>query len=539
MLDVSDLVQGFQFCAALPRFLRQQIAVEAARAEVGARLARPEQRFFARAQWALTYRVSSPYRELARLAGLELGDLARLVVQEGVDGTLQALYRAGVYLTVDEFKGRRPARRGSASLRIEPGSLRNPNCVYHLPAHSGGSRGGGSAILFDLRFIRDCAVDRLLYFVSRDGLNWQKAVWEVPGGGAMFRLLKWALLGQPPAAWFSQIPFTSAELHSRYRWSARAMVWTSRLAGRRLPGPIYAPVSNPRPVLDWMRQTLARGQTPYLQTFPSSAVSLARLALDDGISLVGVKLLVSGEPFTAARQRVIRAAGIEVLPRFGTMELGPIGYGCLHPVDVDDCHLLSDLHAVIQAPLPARDNRPAVDSLLVTPLTVYTPFVMLNVSLGDQAIVETRTCGCPMDHPGWGRHIRQIRSFEKLTAGGMTFLDSDVVRVLEEALPAAFGGGAGDYQLVESTREDGFAALDLVIHPRVGLLDHDAAIDCFLLALGRTDPTQRVMALEWRAAGRLRVVRDPPHATASGKILHLSSGSAGVVADGAERSARS
>jgi hypothetical protein len=236
---------------------------------------------------------------------------------------------------------------------------------------------------------------------------------------------------------------------------------------------------------------------------------------------------------------VIRAAGIDVLPRFGSMELGPIGYGCLRPVDVDDCHLLGDLHAVIQAPLPAWDHRPAVDSLLVTPLTAYTPFVMLNVSLGDQAIVETRVCGCPMDQPGWGRHLRQIRSFEKLTAGGMTFLDSDVVRVLEEALPAAFGGGPGDYQLVESTGKDGFAALDLVIHPRVGSLDDDAAIDCFLLALGRADPTQRVMAFEWRAAGRLRVVRDPPRATASGKILHLSSGSAGVGADEAERIASS
>ena len=31
----------------------------------------------------------------------------------------------------------------------------------------------------------------------------------------------------------------------------------------------------------------------------------------------------------------------------------------------------------------------------------------------------------------------------------MTMLDADAARVLEETLPGRFGGGAGDYQLVE------------------------------------------------------------------------------------------
>jgi hypothetical protein len=44
----------------------------------------------------------------------------------------------------------------------------------------------------------------------------------------------------------------------------------------------------------------------------------------------------------------------------------------------------------------------------------------------------------------------------------MTFLDTDVIRVLEEILPARFGGGPADYQLVEDERADGQPCLRLV-----------------------------------------------------------------------------
>jgi hypothetical protein len=56
---------------------------------------------------------------------------------------------------------------------------------------------------------------------------------------------------------------------------------------------------------------------------------------------------------------------------------------------------------------------------------------------------------------GWTTHLRDIRSQEKLTAGGMTFLDTDLIRVLEEVLPARFGGAPTDYQLVEEEAEEG------------------------------------------------------------------------------------
>ncbi len=162
-----------------------------------------------------------------------------------MEGALCTLLRCGVYLTVDEFKGRRPVVRGTARLTVEPDQLRNPLSAFHVPLRSGGSRSGGTPVAMDLGFIRDCAVDTALFFAARGGTTWKKADWEVPGGGAVFRLLKYASFGVPPARWFSQIDPGAAGLHLRYRWSGRLMRWAGRMSGVSLPRPTHVPLQNP------------------------------------------------------------------------------------------------------------------------------------------------------------------------------------------------------------------------------------------------------------------------------------------------------
>ena len=141
--------------------------------------------------------------------------------------------------------------------------------------------------------------------------------------------------------------------------------------------------------------------------------------------------------------------------------------------------------------------------------------------MGDEAVVTNRACGCPLERLGWVTHLQTIRSYEKLTAGGMTFLDADVVRVLEEVLPARFGGGPTDYQLLEDEAADGRPRVRLLAHPALGLLDEKAVAETFLVAVGQAGGAEEVMALMWRDAGLLRVERRPPYTTPTGKILHL------------------
>jgi hypothetical protein len=103
----------------------------------------------------------------------------------------------------------------------------------------------------------------------------------------------------------------------------------------------------------------------------------------------------------------------------------------------------------------------------------------------------------------------------------MTFLDTDLIRVLEEVLPARFGGGPTDYQVVEEEAGEGRSRLRLLVHPAVGAVEPAALVDVFLSALGAGSGAQQVMALQWRAAGFVVVDRTVPLALPSGKVLHL------------------
>ena len=437
-----------------------------------------------------------------------------------MEGALTVLARAGVYLTVDEFKGRRPVKRGTQTLAIDPAELRNPAVSPHILGRTSGSRGDRTPVPIDLEFIRERAVDTGLVLETRGGSRLVHATWEVPGGSALGRLLWLSAFGNRPARWFSQVDPTASALHPRYQRSARALRVSSLLAGRPLPRPEFVPLEAPQPILQWARQVLSSGRLPMLHTFPSAAVRVCRAAHDAGLSLRGVQFAVVGEPMTAARLAVIRRSGADVMPVYGSAEAGRLGYGCQSPVAADDVHVLHDLVALIQ-PGPVASGLLPAKAILVTTLRASAPLILINVSLGDQAEIEDRPCGCPLERLGWAGHLHTIRSYEKVTTGGMAFLDVDVIRVLEETLPARFGGGPTDYQLVEEEAADGSPRVLLLVHPSVGPQEPEHVATAFLEAIGAQSSANRVMSLQWRGAGWLRVERRPPEAAASGKILHL------------------
>jgi hypothetical protein len=247
-------------------------------------------------------------------------------------------------------------------------------------------------------------------------------------------------------------------------------------------------------------------------------VRLGRGATEAGLELVGARFTVTGEPVTEARLAAIGRVGAEAVPDYGSADSGgPLTYGCLAPEAPDEVHFFHDLHALIQAEVPPFPAR----ALLVSSLRPTAPFVLLNVSMGDSAVVTDRRCGCPLETLGWRTHLHTIRSYEKLTAGGMTFLDTDVIRVLEEVLPRRFGGGPTDYQLVEEETSQGQPRLRLLVSPSVGSLDPSAVSDAFLAAIGTGSGTARVMALQWRQGALLSVEQRSPLPAPSGKILHL------------------
>src|SRR4051812_24084922 len=114
-LSRDDLVAGARFLTAVPRLMRNPVTVEEARDELHRRLAERRQNFLALVRAGVYGAPASPYRRLLQMAGCEYPDLERLVTQEGLEGALTTLFRQGVYLTVDEAKGRQPIVRGSTT----------------------------------------------------------------------------------------------------------------------------------------------------------------------------------------------------------------------------------------------------------------------------------------------------------------------------------------------------------------------------------------------------------------------------------------
>lgn len=521
LFPFEDVAVGARFLCRLPSFLRHPVSIEEARATLRQRLERRESDFLTIARRAIYEHPGSPYRQLLKLAGCEYGDLERQVSKDGVEEALRILYRHGVYLTVDEFKGRRPVVRGNTTISVDPSQFRNPHSAFHVPVRSSGSRGAGTPVPLDLAFIRDRTVDISLVLNALGGASWLHALWGVPGASAMAKLLEYSSFGAPPVRWFSQIDPAAPGLHPRYRWSGIVMRWGSLLAGVPLPRAEYVPLDDPLPIVRWIVEVLRAGRTPHLLTFGSSAVRLCQAAFDAGVDLRGAHLTMSGEPITEPRLAAIRRTGAEAMPRYATIECGPIGLGCLLPDAPDDLHLLHDLHALIQPSEESDISGLPFLTLFISSLRLTAPFILLNVSMGDQAVVLRRQCGCPLERLGWTTHLHTIRSYEKLTCGGMTFLDTDVIRVLEEVLPARFGGAPTDYQLLEDEAADGQSRLRLLVHPSVGPLDTNAVADVFLTAIGTGSGVERLTELLWRDGGFLRVERLSPRTTASGKILHL------------------
>ncbi len=529
----DDLVAGVRFLRRLPGYLRHPVGFEEARSILRRRLERREADFLSLLKHAVYDFVASPYRRLLAMAGCEYGDLEKLVTQDGVEGALGTLFRHGVYLTIDEVKGKRPAVRGGVAIAVNPGRLRNPGSAMHIPTRTSGSRGSGTPVGIDLACLRDAAANFCAVYEAQGGVGWRHAVWSVPGGAAMNQILRFSGFGAYPGHWFSQIDPAAPSLHPRYRWSARVMRWGSLMAGIPLPIPIHVSLEDPLPIVHWMAGVLRAGGTPHLSTFASSAVRLCQAARVAGVDLRGAQFTMSGEPTTAARLAAVRRDGVGALPQYGSSEAGgTIAHGCLAPDAPDDMHFFHDLRAVIQPGPdgPVHGLRPT--TLLFTSLRPTAPLILLNVSLGDQASLDRHACGCPLERLGWTTHLHTVRSAEKLTTGGMSFLDLDLIPALEEVLPTRFGGGPTDYQLMEEDSIDGHPQLTLLVHPAIGPLDPRAVREAFLNAIGPGRGAERVMALLWWDSGFLRVERRSPVFTPGGKILHLGALSGGPAPPG-------
>ncbi len=147
--------------------------------------------------------------------------------------------------------------------------------------------------------------------------------------------------------------------------------------------------------------------------------------------------------------------------------------------------------------------------------------MMLNLAVDDFGIVEQRHCGCELEALGWTTHLREISSYRKLTSEGVTMISGEMIQILEQVLPARFGGSPLDYQLLEQEDDHGFTRLYLIVSPRVRLTEEQAVIDVVLNALRKSSAQADATRTVWQNAGTLQIKRMEPIWTSRGKLLPL------------------
>lgn len=504
----ADVVRLVRLTRDLPSFLGTRVSLADAAATIRERLATREERFLAQAARLIYASPQSPHRRLLDAAGCELGDLRALVAREGLEGALTRLVADGVYVTYDEFKGRNEAVRGSRRFRFTEADFDNPNISPHFEARTGGTRSSGTPVKFDLRFVRDQAANIALTLDAHGMLQWDHAIWYQYG---FTEALRYARAGRAPLAWFCLMD----TLPSRMKAGAYYMAALARLLGRPLPAPVYLDVRDPLGMVRWLDRRRAEGRSICVTTYASSAVRIAAAALEAGVPLRDVRFITLGEPFTEARQRIVEASGAAALVRYAFTEAGILGYRCVHPRRSDDLHLFTDSYAVVQRRRGVGGFGLMVDAFLFTSLLPTAPKVLLNVESGDYGMMEERTCDCGLGAVGLRTHVAEIRSFEKLSGEGVTFVQTDLLRILEHTLPARFGGTSTDYQILEVEGSDAITRLLLVISPRIGAIDEEHARRVFLDELGQDG----LSAAIWQRLDTVQVRRQWPEPTRAGKIL--------------------
>jgi hypothetical protein len=516
--SIDQLKMYWRFARGLREFLKEPISHDSVHETIKQRLVDREKNFLSTVKSAVYGNESSPYLKLLRCAGCEYSDLEKMVLAGGIEPTLKKLYQAGVYITLEEFKGRQEVVRGSNSFKVTESDFDAPLKSTILADHSGASRSAGTKTSFDFDHLYTHALHRALTLDVAISSDTKAGLWwpTLPGGGPK-QLLSMTKAGRSPIKWFAQVSKTGSGPRLKNRLMTRYIVYAGRLCGSKWPMPVFTPLSRAVDVARWLTSEMKRSGSCLLVTYTSSAIRVCQAAKDHGIDIRGTTFIVGGEPLTDTKNAEILAVGAKAINTYAFVEAGIIGVGCGSSESAGDIHFFGDSYALIQHHREVIHSGVFVDAFLFTTLLPSAPKVFLNAESGDYGEIATRTCGCKLDSLGLTTHINNIRGFDKLTAEGMTLVGTDIVRIIEEVLPATYGGSTTDYQIVEEEDPDGHTRMSIIISPSIKNVDDEEVIRTVLNGLPRGGITPAV----WATAGTFRVKRAYPEATVRGKLLPL------------------
>ena len=150
---LADLKMYGRYALGLRGFFRSRITLAYAEAIIQQRLADREANFLRLMERGVFGYSQSPYLPLLKMIGCELGDIHNMVQARGLESTLHHLRQAGVYVTFEEYKGRKHIVRNGNVIEIRPGQFDNPYLTRHYHATTGGTTGPGTRVAIDLEHL--------------------------------------------------------------------------------------------------------------------------------------------------------------------------------------------------------------------------------------------------------------------------------------------------------------------------------------------------------------------------------------------------
>ncbi len=527
-MDLNEIISYLTRFADFPfsarRYLQHKVTLPQAEATIRSRLVQREKNFLDSAKRNIFDHPRSPYRFLFQQAQCGWDDLQALVLQHGMEGALQALRDAGVYVKFEEYKGRTPMVRDGHVRAVHTSDFNAPFVTSFFSGTSGGSSGAPRTDSYDFGFLADSAPVSMARMAAYDLLGAPVVVWRgiLPDSSSMSHLLQQLRYGADERVrWYSHLGLRDAKGWKRYAFGTYyPLVWL-RLLGSPIAFPRYVPMERADLIVEAILEDLRAEGRCVLVTQVSRALRVCLTARQLGVRLDGLTILGGGEPSTIGKVRPMQEVGARYFSNYASVDTGMLGYGCVTSDDPEDVHFRRDTFALITRPYTIPGVDVTVPAFHVTSLLPTAPRILLNVQLDDYGIIEERACGCPFGQYGYTTHLRAIRSYSKLVSEGVTLVGSEVLRLLEEVLPARFGGSALDYQLVEQENEQGFTRLELRIHPRLAIPDEGEVVAEVLEALQRSTPMADSARAVWQRAGTLQVKRAEPLWTARGKFLPL------------------
>jgi hypothetical protein len=521
---ISTVTKYSKLARDFRAFLNHRITLEDSKEVISTRLQNREKNLLSLIEKGIYGNSKSPYLKLLQFAGCEFGDVEKLVSRHGIEATLSRLLSQGVYISWEEFKGKREIVRSGTTFQAHERDFDNPHLPGYYYVKSSGSRSARTRTIFDLQHRTDISYYYPPSLAVSEALDSPVGIWfpVLPSSAGLSGLFGYWQAGKPVLRWFSQVKEKDVQASLRDKLALRYIIYGGRLWGANFPYPEYVGLSQADKVARWMADTKKQNGSCNMSCFISSMVKVCQAAMESGLNISGCHFFGGGEPLTEAKRKQIESAGATVCPRYWITEIGLIGCGCLGASAADDVHLFTDSMALIQCQRQVSHSTANVNSFLFTSLLPSSPKIMLNVESDDYGVMENVKCGCLFEQMGLTTHLHDIRSYAKLTGSGMTIIDSDFVRILEQVLPGKYGGAPTDYQLVEEEDDKGQTYLSLIISPTVGAVDNSEAINTVLDELRRHAYGGKLAAGFWSQVNTIKIERTHP-LSSSGKIttMHL------------------